>query len=68
MVNIIIYNIQYWGYFIFSSLQDSQYITVYQDQHLNRELLEPEVLQLENVETVLSYNLHKTRELWIYCI
>lgn len=47
--------------FYFLSFQDFQYITAYQDQHLNRELWEPEVLQFGNAETVLSYSLHKTR-------
>lgn len=49
--------------FYFLSFQDFQYITAYQDQHLNRELWEPEVHQFGNAETVLSYSLHKTRRL-----
>lgn len=49
--------------FYFLSFQDFQYITAYQDQHLNKELWEPEVLQFGNAETVLSYSLHKTRRL-----
>lgn len=54
--------------FYFLSFQDFQYITAYQDQHLNRELWEPEVLQFENAETVLSYSLHKTRRLIMQCV
>lgn len=49
--------------FYFLSFQDFQYITAYQDQHLNKESWEPEVLQFGNAETVLSYSLHKTRRL-----
>lgn len=50
--------------FYFLSFQDFQYITAYQDQHLNRELWEPEVHQFGNAETVLSYSLHKTRRFY----